>query len=50
MYMAAVRTLYRRCEHADLAGKVFMLRELERIAHRKMRRFMLWAKQARFVM
>lgn len=49
-YLAAVRTLYRRYEHADLPRKVFMLRELERTAYQEMRRFMLSAKQARFVM
>ena len=49
-YLAAVRTLYRRYEHADLPRKIFVLRELERTAYQEMRRFMLSAKQARFVM
>jgi len=49
-YLAAVRTLYRRYEHADLPRKVFLLRELERTAYQEMRRFMLSAAQARFVM
>jgi len=49
-YLAAVRTLYRRYGHADLPRKVFMLRELERTAYQEMRRFMLSATQARFVM
>jgi hypothetical protein len=49
-YLAAVRTLYRRYEHAELPRKVFLLRELERTAYQEMRRFMLSAAQARFVM
>jgi len=49
-YLAAVRTLYRRFEHADLTRKVFLLRELERTAYQEMRRFMLSAAHARFVM
>jgi hypothetical protein len=49
-YLAAVRTLYRRYEHADLPRRVFLLRELERTAYQEMRRFMLSAANARFVM
>ncbi|MGO9930659.1 MAG: hypothetical protein ACLPV8_02445 [Steroidobacteraceae bacterium] len=49
-YLAAVRTLYRRYEHADLPRKIFLLRELERTAYQEMRRFMLSAAHARFVM
>jgi hypothetical protein len=49
-YLAAVRTLYRRFEHADPTHKVFLLRELERTAYQEMRRFMLSAGRARFVM
>jgi hypothetical protein len=49
-YFAAVRTLYRRYEHAELPRKVFLLRELERTAYQEMRRFMLSAEHARFVM
>jgi hypothetical protein len=49
-YLAAVRTLYRRFEHADAPRKIFLLRELERAAYQEMRRFMLSAAQARFVM
>jgi hypothetical protein len=49
-YFAAVRTLHRRYEHGELARKVFLLRELERTAYQEMRRFMLSAERARFVM
>jgi hypothetical protein len=49
-YLAAVRTLYRRYEHAELPRKLFLLRELERTAYQEMRRFMLSAARARFVM
>jgi hypothetical protein len=49
-YFAAVRTLHRRYEHAELPRKVFLLRELERTAYQEMRRFMLSAEHARFVM
>lgn len=49
-YLAAVRTLYRRFEHADLPRKVFLLRELEHAAYQEMRRFMLSGARARFVM
>ena len=49
-YLAAVRTLYRRFEHADRPQKVHLLRELEHVAYQEMRRFILAGKQARFVM
>jgi hypothetical protein len=49
-YSAAVRTLYNRFEHADRQQKVNLLRELEHVSYQEMRRFILSAKQARFVM
>jgi hypothetical protein len=49
-YLAAVRNLYRRYEHADLAQRVLLLRELEHVAYQEMRRFILSGSQARFVM
>jgi len=49
-YSAAVRTLLYRFEHADRVQKVHLLRELEHVAYQEMRRFILSAKQARFVM
>ena len=48
-YLAAVRTLHHRLEHADRAQKVHLLRELERVSYQEMRRFILAVKQARFV-
>jgi hypothetical protein len=49
-YSATVRTLHHRFEHADRQQKIHLLRELERVAYQEMRRFILSAKQARFVM
>jgi hypothetical protein len=49
-YSAAVRTLSRRFEHADRQQKIHLLRELEHASYQEMRRFILSAKQARFVM
>ena len=49
-YLAAVRGLRVRFEHADRAHKVLLLRELEHAAYQEMRRFMLSAAEARFVM
>jgi hypothetical protein len=49
-YLAAVRNLYRRYEHADLPQRVVLLRELEHVAYQEMRRFILSGSQARFVM
>lgn len=49
-YLAAVRTLHRRFEHADRAQKIHLLRELEHVAYQEMRRFILSGTQARFVM
>jgi hypothetical protein len=49
-YLASVRTLYRRFERGDQPRKVFLLREMERLAYQEMRRFMLSAAHARFVM
>jgi hypothetical protein len=49
-YLAAVRTLYRRFEHADLAHKIYLLRELEHVAYQEMRRFIVSVSKARFVM
>jgi hypothetical protein len=49
-YLAAVRTLYRRYEHANQEQKVCLLRELERVSYQEMRRFILSGSQARFVM
>jgi hypothetical protein len=49
-YLAALRTLYRRFEHADTPRKIQLLRELEHVAYQEMRRFILSGKQARFVM
>jgi len=49
-YLAAVRTLNHRFEHADLEQKVLLLREIERLAYQEMRRFLLAGRQARFVM
>jgi hypothetical protein len=49
-YSAAVRTLHNRFERADRLQKVHVLRELEHVVYQEMRRFILAAKQARFVM
>jgi hypothetical protein len=49
-YLAAVRNLYRRYEHADLPQRVSLFRELEHVAYQEMRRFILSGSQARFVM
>jgi hypothetical protein len=49
-YLAAVRNLYRRYEHADRPQKVSLFRELEHVAYQEMRRFILSGAQARFVM
>jgi hypothetical protein len=49
-YIAAVRTLNYRFEHADRVKKVHILREMEHVAYQEMRRFILSVKQARFVM
>ncbi len=49
-YLAAVRTLNHRFEHADRQQKILLLRELERLAYQEMRRFILAGRQARFVM
>ena len=49
-YLAAVRTLHRRYEHADREQKICLLRELEHVAYQEMRRFILSGSQARFVM
>jgi hypothetical protein len=49
-YLAAVRTLHRRFEHADRPQKVYLLRELEHVAYQEMRRFIMSGSQARFVM
>jgi hypothetical protein len=49
-YLAAVRNLYRRYEHADRPQRVSLLRELEHVAYQEMRRFILSGSQARFVM
>jgi hypothetical protein len=49
-YVAAVRTLYRRFEYSDYPQKVNLLRELEHVAYQEMRRFMISASRARFVM
>lgn len=49
-YLAAVRSLYRRYEHADLVERVLLFRELEHLAYQEMRRFILAGSQARFVM
>jgi hypothetical protein len=49
-YAAAVRTLHNQFERADRPQKVHLLRELEHVTYQEMRRFILAAKQARFVM
>lgn len=49
-YSAAVRTLHHQFERADRPRKIRLLRELEHVAYQEMRRFMLSAKEARFVM
>jgi hypothetical protein len=49
-YLAAVRNLYRRYEHADRPQRVALFRELEHVAYQEMRRFILSGSQARFVM
>ena len=49
-YLAAVRNLYHRYEHADRPKRVSLFRELEHVAYQEMRRFMLSGSQARFVM
>jgi hypothetical protein len=49
-YLAAVRNLYRRYEHADRPQRVLLFRELEHVAYQEMRRFILSGSQARFVM
>jgi hypothetical protein len=49
-YLAAVRNLYRRYEHADRPQRVILFRELEHVAYQEMRRFILSGSQARFVM
>jgi hypothetical protein len=49
-YLAAVRNLYRRYEHADRPQRVALFRELEHVAYQEMRRFILAGSQARFVM
>jgi hypothetical protein len=49
-YAAAVRTVHRRFERAEVPKKVFLLREMEQVAYQEMRRFMLSAARARFVM
>jgi hypothetical protein len=49
-YIAAVRTLHRRFERAEFPKKVFLLREMEQVAYQEMRRFMLSATRARFIM
>jgi hypothetical protein len=48
-YLAAVRGLRARFEHADRPQKVSLLRQLEHLAYQEMRRFMLSGSQARFV-
>jgi hypothetical protein len=49
-YLAAVRSLHLRYEHADVNGKVGLLRELEHLSYQEMRRFMLSGYEARFIM
>jgi hypothetical protein len=49
-YLATVRSLNRRYEQADREVKVHLLRELEHIAYQEMRRFIVSAAHARFVM
>jgi hypothetical protein len=48
-YLATVRNLRRRFEHADDVERVRCLRELESAAYREMRRFILSAVRTRFV-
>ncbi len=49
-YLAAVRSLYRRYEAADITEKISLFRELEHLAYQEMRRFMLSGSEARFIM
>jgi hypothetical protein len=49
-YLAAVRSLYRRYEVADITEQVSLFRELEHLAYQEMRRFMLSGSEARFIM
>jgi hypothetical protein len=48
-YLARLRALHGKFEHADLEQKVNLLRELERAAYQEMRRFILSGMQARFI-
>jgi hypothetical protein len=48
-YLATLRSLYTKYQHADLAQKIMLLRELERVAYQEMRRFILSGMQARFI-
>jgi hypothetical protein len=49
-YLAAVRTLHRRFDRVEVPKKMLLLRELEQAAYQEMRRFILSAASARFVM
>ncbi len=49
-YLAALRSLYRRYESADVAEKVALFRQLEHLAYQEMRRFVLSGSEARFIM
>ena len=50
-YLASVRSIAERFDAAaDMATKVSLLRELERLAYQEMRRFLLAFQAARFVM
>jgi hypothetical protein len=48
-YLAAVRAIQNKFEHADYSQKVELLRELEHVAYQEMRRFILSGSQARFI-
>lgn len=50
-YLASVRSIDRRFESTDAAaGRIELLRELERLAYQEMRRFLLAFQEARFIM
>jgi hypothetical protein len=49
-YFVAVSSLRRRFEAADTSRKLLMLRDLEVLAYQELRRFLVSASHARFIM
>jgi hypothetical protein len=48
-YLASLRSIASRFEKADTTDRVPLMRELERLAYREMRRFLITSKEARFI-